>query len=170
MERRELASVDWDSWTPMTILWMDAKSQFQRKSVRLENAENGVMSVLASSAATGRVSIAPTTHSAVNANGASTRKDTVIRNRTTRPKSQAAIARSNATFLAKNATSNARIAAIPTAALTDALIQTDHSVTMEHVLAILTNILKSTSSQLLAISSRILSSDVQKVQAHLMAK
>lgn len=46
----------------------------------MENAENGAMSVLASNAATGRVSIAPTTHSAVNANGVSTRKDTVIRN------------------------------------------------------------------------------------------
>jgi hypothetical protein len=96
------------------------------------------------------------------------KKDTATRKRTTLLKSQAASASSNATFQAKNATSNARKAATPTAALMDALIQTDHCVTREHVLAILTNTLKSTSSQLLATSSRILSNDVQKVKAHLM--
>jgi hypothetical protein len=70
MERRELVSVDWALWTPMTIPWMDARSQFRRKSARLENAENGEMSVLESSAATGRDFIAPMMRSAVSVNGA----------------------------------------------------------------------------------------------------
>jgi len=54
----------------MTIPWMDARSQFRRKSARLENAENGEMSVLESSAATGRDFIAPMMRSAVSVNGA----------------------------------------------------------------------------------------------------
>jgi hypothetical protein len=57
---------------------------------------------------------------------------------------------------------------MPTAALMDALIQTDHFVTRELVLAILTSTLKSTSLQLLATFSHILSIDVQKVPARLM--
>jgi len=104
MERKELASADWDSWMLMTILWMGVKNRFPKKSVHLENAVSGVTSRLASNAATGRDFIAPMTLFAANANGDLMRKDTVIRKRTTWPKSQVAIASSNATFLAKNAT------------------------------------------------------------------